>query len=143
MKKIGLMITLLTVLVFSFGAVSAKTLIAGKIYNHDYSKTVAGADVSVNCNSNIRNTTSLGDGSYAAVYNEIDCDVNDSLNVYAFHPSYGFGNETGIINKDVFNNSTPWNLGLVNVPLVPEFGLIVGALTILSAAGIFFFVRRN
>jgi len=31
----------------------------------------------------------------------------------------------------------------VDVPVVPEFGLIIGTLTILSAVGIFFFVRRE
>lgn len=31
----------------------------------------------------------------------------------------------------------------VNVPLVPEFGAIIGALTILSAVGVFFVIRRR
>jgi hypothetical protein len=35
------------------------------------------------------------------------------------------------------------DLAIVNVPLVPEFGLIIGMTTILGALGIFFAVRKR
>ncbi len=143
MKKLfSLMI--LSLLVLSIGAVSAKTLIAGKIYNADFSETISGADVTVTCNGHIQTTTSLSDGSYSVTYKETgsgSCDSGDTLSVYASHPDYGANSKTGVINDDVFGNN--WDLAIVNVPLVPEFGLIVGALTLLSALGVFFLIRRE
>jgi hypothetical protein len=35
------------------------------------------------------------------------------------------------------------DVACVNVPLVPEFGAIVGVLTALGALGVFFVVRRK
>ena len=54
MKKTLMLIVLM--LVFSVGVISAKTLIAGKIYNADFTDTISGADVMVNCNGNIQTT---------------------------------------------------------------------------------------
>jgi len=142
MKKVfSLMI--LSLLVLSMGIASASTLIAGKIYNADYSDTIADADVTVTCNGNIQTTTSLSDGAYAVTYNETgsgSCDNGNTLNVYASHPNYGANSKTGVINNDVFGT---WDLAIVNVPLVPEFGVFVGLLTILSAFGVFFIIRKE
>ncbi len=131
------------VLFLSVGMVSAKTLITGKIYNFDYSQTIAGANVVVDCNGNIQTTTSASDGSYVAVYNETgdgSCDSGDALVVNASHSSYGFGSLSGTINDDAFME---WDLAIVNVPLVPEFGFFICGLTILGVIGIFFLVRRQ
>ena len=35
------------------------------------------------------------------------------------------------------------NVVIVNVPMVPEFGLIAGLTTVLGALGVFFVVRRK
>jgi hypothetical protein len=35
------------------------------------------------------------------------------------------------------------DVGIVNVPMVPEFGLVVGLTTMLGALGVFFVVRRK
>jgi len=130
-------------MISSLALVSADTLIAGKIYNYDFSETVAGATVVITCNGNDQTKTSLGDGSYSVIYNEIglnSCDNGDFLSVYASHPSYGIGEVEGTINDDaVFT----LDVGIVNVPLVPEFGVLVGVLTIFSAVGVFFLVRRE
>jgi len=141
MKKTSVIIALLLIFsVGTLGVVSAKTLIAGKIYNADFSETVSGAYVEINCNSNIVNLTSKSDGAYSMNFTESACDVNDSLSVYASHPSYGFNTKSGIIHKDLIPD---WNIGIVNVNLVPEFGFYMAILTVLASAGIFFFVRRG
>ena len=143
----ALSLIMLGLLVFSISSVSAYTLIAGKIYNADYTDTIAGADVTVTCvhngDINIKDgITSLGDGSYSVTYTETGdnaCNNGDLLTVSATKGDL-YGSETGIIHDDAFED---WDLAIVNVPLVPEFGLIVGVLTILSAVGVFFFVRRE
>ena len=136
-----LSLIMLGLLVFSIGAVSAKTVIAGKIYNADFTDTISEADVNVLCNGNTLTAISRSDGSYNVEFdNPTDCEAGDSLTVSAVKGDL-YGSETGIIHDDVFGNN--WDLAIVNVPLVPEFGLIVGVLTILSAVGVFFFVRRE
>ena len=132
--------------ILSMGLVSAKTLIAGKIYNADYSDTVAGANVTVMCDHggvvSFANTNSSADGSYGVEFSETGfnaCNDGDTLTVYAEKGSLT-GMESGVINNNVFGD---WDLAIVNVPLVPEFGFIVGMLTILSAVGIFFVVRKD
>ena len=134
---------LIGMFVFSFGLASAKTLVAGKIYNADYSDTVVGATVAVSCDNGIivsvKNTTSQADGSYGVDFLEVDCEDGDTLSVYAEKDGMT-GMEIGVINNDVFAD---WDLAIVNVPLVPEFGFVIGMLTILSAVGIFFVVRKD
>ena len=138
-----LMLMILALMVLSIGTVSAQTLIAGKIYNADYSDTIAGATVTVTCNGNVQMTTSLSDGAYSVTYNETGdynaCNSGDSLTVSAVKDDL-YGSKTGIIHDDAFAD---WDLAVVNVPLVPEFGLVAGFATIFGAAGILFIVRRN
>ncbi|MEK6935320.1 MAG: hypothetical protein AABW67_00875 [Nanoarchaeota archaeon] len=131
-------------IISSLMIVSATTLINGKIYNSDFSQTVSGASVIITCNGTDTSYTSLGDGSYAVTYDEAICADGNTLTVSASHPSYGIGSQTGVINPDMVPDMVmTWDIGIVNVPLIPEFGVFVGALTILSAVGIFFFVRRD
>lgn len=140
-KVISVGIIFLLVMV---SVVSARTLINGKIYNSEYTNIIEGANVEVTCNGNLKTTTSADDGSYAVDYDEIDrgdgsCNNGDDLNVYAYKGGLS-GSNSGIIHDDYIMD---WDLAIVNVPLVPEFGVFVGALTILSAIGVFFFIRRD
>jgi hypothetical protein len=147
-KAISLMILGLMV-ISMLGAVSAAnivgpgatTAIAGKIYNSDYTATVSGATVNVTCNNILKSTTSLGDGVYSVTYSGQDCNEGDLLSVHAIKA--GVGENT--INGSIHDNYplVNLNLGVVNVPLVPEFGTAIGVLTILGALGVFFVVRRK
>jgi len=142
MKKL-FAITFLALLVISMiGMVSAKTVIAGKIYNADYSETIAEADVTITCNSNVQTTTSKSDGAYSVTYNETGtggCNSGESLIVYAEKGDLS-GSKSGTIHDDLVMDV---DIGVVNVPLVPEFGFYIGVLTIMSAVGVFFLVRRE
>jgi hypothetical protein len=122
--------------------VSAKTLIAGKIYNADFSDTISGANVTITCDGNVRTKESSSDGTYSVTYletGEDGCDDGDSLTVSAVKGDL-YGSQSGTIHNDAFDT---WDLAIVNVPLVPEFGLIAGLTAILGSLGIFFFVRKN
>jgi hypothetical protein len=148
MKSLVILPMIFVFLFSILGVVSAQTIIAGKIYNSDYSSTVAGANVTVTCNGNVQNTLSLSDGAYSVTYGEPEevevlatsCDSGDSLMVEASHPDYGSGSATGIIHDDMV---LTWDVAVVNVPLVPEFGFFVGSLTLVSAIVVFFVVRRK
>jgi hypothetical protein len=139
----GLVLVFLFVMSFASAIPTGMTLIAGKIYNSDYTAEIAGANVVVTCVSGetttALNTTSLSDGAYSVTFSDDVCNFEDELTVYAEKDGQT-GTKTGIIHKDMIGS---WDVGVVNVPLVPEFGLIVGLATIFGAVGIFFFVRKK
>ena len=134
---------------------SSTTVIAGKIYNSDYTGVISGADVTVTCGDYILTAISLNDGAYKVEYNGDTgyCGIGDSLVVYAEKDSLS-GMKTGTIKGEgdctdpssdncLINIYSGLDVAVVNVPLVPEFGAIIGVLTIMGALGAFFIVRRK
>lgn len=154
MKKLMVFVVISIVLAMSVSLAGAYTLIAGKIYNADFSQTVENAIVEVSCGESMNVTTSLEDGTYAVKFNETFCDNEDITTVHAYCTSEmncQDGNQNKIVGENTVNGTVhdfsalvpSLNLGVVNVPLIPEFSTIIAVLTILGAAGIFFLVRRN
>jgi hypothetical protein len=134
---------MVTVLLFSFAGIvvadEGSTLIAGKIYNADFTAEIEGADVEISCNGSIQNVVSEANGQYNVIYSQYVCDAGDTLVVVAEKDGM-YGSASGIIHEDAIMNN--WDLGVVNVAIVPEFGFFMGMLTMLSALGIFFVVRK-
>lgn len=143
MKKAVSFMILSLMVIAMLGAVSAQTVIAGKIYNANFSNVVPGATVEVTCNNHLVNTTSLSDGAYSASYLNAECQGDNSLSVHAYKAGVGENTITGEIHNNYPIPNFDLNLGVVNVPLVPEFGVTVGILTVLGALGVFFVVRRK
>ena len=149
---------ILAVLIFTVLAlslVSAKTIIAGKTYDmtKDPIETVSGAEVYVACDHSgtiyVKNTISLSDGTYALTFCEKTgdcpdgkrCDSGDFVIVNATKGGL-YGEASGTVwDKSMLNISV--NLAVVNVPMIPEFGLLVGMFTVLSAVVVFFVIRRK
>ncbi len=145
MKKTFMLPVLVSLLVIaSIGAASAGTLIAGKIYdspNFEEADGVGGANINVTCNQNLKTTQSLTDGTYSVIFSIAQCPLNSEVTVVA--EKDGFSNTgTGIVH-DYSQLVVDLYIGVVNIALIPEFGLAIGALTLVSAVGIFFFVRRK
>ncbi|MGY4884375.1 MAG: hypothetical protein ACP5NZ_02225 [Nanobdellota archaeon] len=149
--KLGLIVlSLMTVLML--GAVSASTtIIAGKIYNSDYTATIPQADVTVTCGTDVLNTQSDNDGAYKVQFLEDTCVVDETLTVYAEKGDLS-GSKTGTVKASgtcgaddncLINVWTGVDVAVVNVPLVPEFTLVLGLTTALAALGVFFVVRRK
>lgn len=142
-KQLLTLVILPLLLILTMSAISAKTIVAGKIYNADYSYTIADANVTVSCvhgsNTNVKNNQSLSEGTYSVLFPSADCNQGDSVTVSAVKGSL-YGSKTGIVNVELPDS---WDLAVVNVPLVPEFGVFVGVLTVLSAIGVFFIIRKN
>ncbi len=92
--------------------------------------------------------TSHSDGSYITSFDTNICNIGNKLEVDAVSGSLSGHNE-GIINgankeDPVLHSLTQdMDVALMDVFLIPEFGLFIGGLTIVSAIGIFFFVRRK
>jgi hypothetical protein len=119
-------------------------LIAGKIYQNNYADIVSGATVNVTCGTKTISTTSLSDGAYVAKFSTIsdNCDIGANVTVYAEKIGVGSNSATGVIN-DGSGLNLDINFGVVNVNLIPEFSLIVGAITIMGAMIAFFVIRRK
>ena len=160
MKKVLLSILLLVLVISFASAVSLpwapvcsygvcdnrpnQTLVWGKVIDNANAKGIVGAYVHVECNGYELERLSTHSGYYAVFFAQEHCQLGDTVTVTS---SYGdlYGVKTGIIDQ----NLEQWfavvdmDLTRIDVPLVPEFGMIVGALTIVSAIGVFFVVRRD
>jgi len=138
----------------SLAGVSAKTMVAGKIYNSDFSDVVEGAEVTVTCNEQSQSRSSEADGTYGVSFYNDDCGVGDSVSVHAVcnegqcteynsgNPIVGENTVEGTIHNEK-ELGIDVNLGVVNVPLIPEFSLAIGAITLVSAITVFFIIRRK
>ena len=144
MKKIFSLLILSLFVISTIVSVSAATIpltiVNGKIYHAgDINDTIAGASVNVNCNGYSRNTTSSSLGSYGVTFCQNECTEGNLVTVYATSGGL-YGSNSGVVENGVIN----WlNVAVINVPLVPEFGLVVGLLTVLSAMVMFFVVRKH
>ena len=145
MKKTITLPILALFVIASIAMVSASTVIAGKIYNGPNFETagpVVDANINVTCNGNVLYTTSRADGTYSVSYNNTANCPNDSI-VTVWAEKGGITNHgTGKVN-DYTAIVADLYIGVVNIALIPEFGLFIGTLTLASAVGIFFLVRRK
>ena len=144
--------------------------VSGVIYQGELSNVVAKADVTVTCahatqeckwvkvkDKWVQECTNVTkyftekaksgkDGTYKVYFDtKKECSVGEEITVTAQKKDLT-GENSGEITTETIK--TPWgcvtlNVGIVNVPLVPEFGAIAGVVTILSAITVFFVVRRK
>lgn len=126
------------------GLVSAdKVVVAGKIYENNYLSTVDGAMVNVTCNGNTNVTTSLSDGAYVVKFDTEECSDGDTVSVFAQNGGKT-GSSSGVVHDGaILGLDCPLDFAVVNVNLIPEFGLLVGTLTVISAIAVFFVIRRK
>jgi hypothetical protein len=121
------------------------TVITGKVFYPGTSDPVGNAEVTVNCNGHemIVHTLSSGlqMGAYFAVFSKDDCEFDDSVHVIAVKDELT-GEESGKV-EDWMNKPCDIDLARINIPLIPEFGTVIGIVTAISALGIFFVVRRK
>lgn len=144
MKKIILAL-MLGVMLFTFVSAecTSQTIVGGTIYQDDISNVINGAEVTVTCNGNPLTTTSSSNGAYSVVFDCSQCAYGDVVSVSAQKEALT-GEEEGEIDMNYeLPCSIMLNVGIVNVPMVPEFGMFVGGLTILGALGAFLIVRRK
>ncbi|MBR9705453.1 hypothetical protein GOV14_00295 [Candidatus Pacearchaeota archaeon] len=122
------------------------TMIGGDVFDASTNERVANADIIVECyrgnEVNIKKTKSFTNGKYIVTFTQdsvTGCFDGDTIKVSAIKGDL-FGEEMGIVDKEYLDNL---DIGIVNVPMVPEFSVLIASLTILSAVAIFFVVRRK
>jgi len=130
---------------FNFCHEYERTLVAGRVFMGDSNQPVSGADVSIQCLHNgktvTKDTTTTNKGIYLVIFRHGVCDETDQVTVIASSGPLT-GTQTGTVwaGRGLFKR---FDISFVGVPLVPEFGLAAGMVTILGSLAAFFFVRRN
>jgi hypothetical protein len=117
-------------------AVSAKTDITGTVTNHN--NPVSSASVTVNCNSSSGTDTTDASGDYLVVFDAADCPSGAPISVAASKNGQS-GHSSGTANAI----TTKLNVALVNVNVVPEYGLIGMVGATLIGGGIFIVIRQR
>jgi hypothetical protein len=101
-----------------------------------------GANITAVCNTVTLNTTTNSAGFYLMQYGNGVCNAGDSIPVTATK-----GSESGSQNGFMTNFGTigfiKLDVGTVNVPMVPEFGLITGAIALAASFGSFALFKRK
>jgi len=149
MKKLLSLFVLATVLL-TVGFVSAtvpgctsQTVVGGTIYQDVITNGIVGANVEVTCNGATLYTTSVTDGAYSVNFDCSVCDYGDAVTVHATKEGLSGDNSGAVDMTWQIPCGIQLDVGIVNVPLVPEFGAVVAVLTVMGALGAFFVVRRK
>jgi hypothetical protein len=130
--------------------VKANTLIQGKITLDD--DAAGKAVITVTCSHDGTDYTRTAKssnshflkGTYLVRFPQTQCITGDLVTVTATKNGLT-GTATKTVTDFITEDCLNVDIALidVNIPLVPEFGLVAGALTIFGAAGTFFVVRRK
>jgi hypothetical protein len=158
MKATFLMAMLATILVLT-GIVSATfnqcgfetTVVDGTIYQaggNPNDNPIEGADVVVTCKHGGVNYTSAvvqsdDEGHYAVNFPANQCDLDDEVTVSASLGEISNEEQGEIEYSFSYGCRCRVNIGVVDVPLIPEFGILLGGLTIAGALIAFFVIRRQ
>lgn len=125
-------------------ACTSQTIVAGTIYKDVIANPVGGATVDVTCNETTISNVSLTNGAYSVVFDCTQCTYEDEVTVHAKKDGVGENTAEGEVDMSwEIPCGIKLDIGIVNVPLVPEFGTVIGVLTALGALGAFFVVRRK
>jgi|GEM_PF-3302573 len=126
--------------------VAGMTKINGVIYEGNLSNGIKGAYVTVTCYHNgseyTRNALSWYGGKYMVFFPSSQCEYGDEITVSAQKNGLT-GTNSSIVDTRYTAGCFTLDVGIVNVPLIPEFGMIIGTLTVVSAIGVFFLIRRK
>ena len=143
MKKVLFLMVLAFLVISAFSFVSATTLetiIGGRVFNANDNSSISGANVTAICGATTLNTNTNNNGLYIVIFQKSNCTNGNSLNVTATNSGLT-GSKIGIVNATAISY---WDVELdFDIPLIPEFGIIAGAIAVIGAVGIFFFVRKK
>ena len=133
--------------------VKATTIIEGKITLAENHKAVGNVNIKITCVHNGQtyekdtksSNSKLLKGTYMVTFPQSQCKDNDMVTVTATTKDGAVGTSIGKVRDFIKEKCLDIDVALINVkiPMVPEFSLLAGTLTILGATGMFFVVRRK
>jgi hypothetical protein len=100
------------------------------------------ANVSVNCNSNVLNTTTDASGFYFVQYPNGVCVAGDTATVNAVKGGL-HGSNSGVLTNQGDTPVLKLDIAVVHVLAVPEFTSLGGLIAIAASAGSFFLLRTR
>jgi hypothetical protein len=130
--------------------VKGETIVEGKVTYSETDDLAKKAEVTVTCThdgTDYTKTTKSGGkgiykGTYIVTFPQKHCIEGDSVVVVAVKNGLS-GTSEGIVTNFIEEECLNLDIAIVDVALVPEFGVILGTLTVLGALGMFFVVRRK
>ncbi len=125
------------------GGCTSQTVVGGTIYQNVVENGIVGANVEVTCNGTTKTATSGTNGAYSVNFDCSVCTYEDLVTVHAYKDGLTGDNSGEVDMTYDIPCGIRLDIGIINVPLVPEFGVIVGIVTALGALGVFFIVRRK
>jgi len=115
------------------------TYVKGRVYDADFSTGISDASVIATCNGISKNTETDSFGDYVIMFDTTECRVGNIVTVIATKD-----NLSGAGSDSVhYYYGIEINLAIVDVPMTPEFGFVLGGFTLISAIGIFLVIRRD
>lgn len=113
--------------------------VAGVVYIDNISNRVGNADVEVICDDSVKTTKTFDNGIYFVRFKQNECNTGDKLIVNAYS-----GDMYGIVETEINDKLLEkiTKLNIVNVPLVPEFGVVSGFLAIFGSIASMLWIRR-
>jgi hypothetical protein len=116
-------------------------VVEGLVIKPDNTAAV-GANVNVVCNGTPLSTTTDASGFYFVQYGNGVCVAGQTVTVDATLGSL-HGSKSGTMSAEGYNTYVKLDVAIVNVPMVPEFGLITGALALVTSAGSMVILRKR
>jgi hypothetical protein len=146
------MVVFLMVSVASASLCNMQTIyVYGNVYETGSNFPVGDATVIVTCNHNGANYSRTGvsedDGRFRIMFDKRQCDYHDA--VYVHSEKWGVsgpeikGSIEYIYPYGCSSKMNSFNPNVEPPPIVPEFGWTIGALTAVSAVGVFFIIRKR
>lgn len=142
MKKTILLTFVLALFLVGFVAATplfdaaTPSVVTGTIYDKAHN-TVADANVSITCNSIVKTTTSLSDGSYSVEFLANDCGFNTPVIAHAQKD----GAEGTATNSTCDGKECFIPVAIVDVT-IPEFGLLGAMVIVIAGLGIIAYKRN-
>jgi hypothetical protein len=117
-------------------AASGKTDVSGYVFFKG--SPVKGAVVTVTANGFVKGDVTDKSGAYFVQFSAKSVPAGSTVTVQAFK-----GKKSGSNTGTAGALTTKLNVALVNVDMVPEFGMIAGGAALLIGGGAFLFMRRR
>jgi hypothetical protein len=129
-------------------------IVSGDIYDASTGLSTPNAEVTVECFSvdvpSVKTAITDGEGFYYVVFDNTEtekCEFGDTVRVFASKEDKQ-GEVIGTVDIILDDEYKPHsgvviNLALIDVPLVPEFGIIAGSITIFISMCVLFTIRRK
>lgn len=116
-------------------------LVAGVVTGPD-GNPLSGASVGVDCNSHHLSTSSSSSGTYSVQFDNGFCTLGQTVTVTATKGSLT-GSNSGPMQNGGDVGQVHLDVAIVNVPTVPEFGLITGVITLIASGASYLFLKKK